>query len=142
VTGSPNEQGAAESQPEEEVYARRPRVVTVAFWLLIAAAVLWMPIIGGGDPAEMQTDTQILVVYVVFAVRARRSRWKSRIAVTAAAVWLIVVLGSRAQGLSAPEYPYGRVDAVLDVIAVLLAATGVALFYGHRGNAYFRRRPR
>lgn len=142
MTGSGNEQGAAESLPEKEVDTPRPRVITVAFWLLIASAVLWTPIIGAGDPAGMQTAPQILGVYLVFAWRARRSRWKARIAVTAAAVWLVVVVGSQAQDFTAPEYLYGRVDAVLDVIAVLFAATGVALLHGPRGNAYFRRRPR
>ncbi|WP_405616038.1 hypothetical protein [Streptomyces sp. NBC_00076] len=144
MTGSPNEEGAAEFLPEEEMEAdaRRPRVITVAFWLLIAAAVLWMPVAGGGDPAAGQTETQILAVYLVFAVRIRRSRWKARIAVTAAAVWLLVVLGSRAQGFTAPESPYGREYAVLDSMAVVLAATGVALLYGRHGTAYFRRRPR
>ncbi|MYT10667.1 MULTISPECIES: hypothetical protein [Streptomyces] len=144
MTGSPNDQGAAESLPEEEREgdARRPRVITMAFWLLIAATVLWMSVVGGGDPAGIQPDTQILTVYLVFAVRIRRSRWKARVAVTAAAVWLCVVLGARARGFTAPEYPYGREYAMLDIMAVFLAGTGVALLYGRRGNTYFRRRPR
>ncbi|MFG2777743.1 hypothetical protein ACGFY7_07750 [Streptomyces prunicolor] len=145
VTGSANEPGSAGYRPDEvemEMEARRPRVITVAFWLLIAAPVLWLPVLGDGDPADMQSVGLILSLYLWFAVRVRHSRWKARIAVTATAVWLIVVLGARARGFTAPEYPYGRVDALLDVIAVLSSAIGVALLHGHRGNAFFRRRPR
>jgi hypothetical protein len=90
----------------------------------------------------MQAVGLILSLYPWFTVRVRHSRWKARITVTASAGWLIAVLGARAWGFTAPEYPYGQVGAVLDVIAVLLSAIGMALLHGHRGNAYFRRRPR
>ena len=147
MTGSANEPGSAGYRPDEvevevEVETRRPQVITVAFWLLIAAPVLWLPVLGDGDPADIQSVGLILSVYLWFTVRVRHSRWKARIAVTATTVWLIAVLGARAWGFTAPEYPYGQVGAVLDLLAVLLSAIGVALLHGHRGNAYFRRRPR
>lgn len=109
--------------------------------LLISSAVLWLPVTGSLDPARGQTAAWILVAHVVFAVRARRNRWKARIAVTATAIALLVALGPLAQGFTSPEYPYGVEYAVMDIVAVVLSATGVALLYGHRGNAYFRRRP-
>jgi drug/metabolite transporter (DMT)-like permease len=152
VTGSPNEPGAAELLPEEpeepeegeevEADARRPGVITVAFWLLITSAVLWVLVSGSGDPAEQQGTAAILCVYIWSAVRVRRGRWTARIVGTAAAVWLLVVPGSLAWGFMDPENPYGREYAVLAVVAVVLTGTGVALLYGRRGTTYFRRRPR
>ncbi|MFG2723681.1 hypothetical protein [Streptomyces canus] len=151
MTGSPNEPGAAELLPEEpeepeegeevEADARRPRVITVAFWLLITSAVLWGLVSGSDDPAEQQGTAAILCVYIWSAVRVRRGRWTARIVGTAAAVWLLVVLGSRAQGFMDPEYPYGREYAVLDITAMVLTGIGVALLYGRRGTTYFRRPP-
>ncbi|KUN24117.1 hypothetical protein AQJ23_21255 [Streptomyces antibioticus] len=146
MTGSPNGRGGEGCLPVEEegveMDPRRPRVITVASWLLISSAVFWLPVIGGLlDPALRQTAGWMLFAHVVFAVRARRNRWKARIAVTVAAVALLLALGPLAQGFTSPEYPYGVEYAVLDVVAVVLSATGVALLHGHRGNAYFRRRP-
>ncbi|MEU1481490.1 hypothetical protein [Streptomyces sp. NPDC005760] len=157
MTGSPDEPGAAELLPEEpeepeepqefeeeevEVGARRPRVVTVAFWLLITSAALWVPLSGSGGLAEQPGTAAILCVYVWSAARIRRGRWTARIAGTVTAVWLLGVLGSRVRGFMELAYPpYGRAYAVVDLVAVLLTGTGVALLYGRRGNTYFRRRP-
>jgi len=127
VSGSPDE------DEEVEVGARRPRVITVAFWLLITSAVLWILVGGSGDPSGRQGIAAALCFYVWAAARIRRGGWTARIVGTAAAVWLLVVLG--------PEYPHGRAYAVLDIMAVVVTGTGVALLHGRRGNAYFRRRP-
>ncbi|MFL5995266.1 MAG: hypothetical protein ACJ736_13305 [Streptomyces sp.] len=149
MNGSSDGQGAAgslpEKEPEEEPAeeegvegdARRPRVVTVAFWLLITAVVLWAAV----SESELGT-TPVLCVYVWFAVRVRRGLWKARIGVTAAAVWFLVVPGSRAWGFMDPQYPFGRQYAVMVIMAVVLTITGVALLYGSRGNKHFRRPPR
>jgi hypothetical protein len=130
VTGSSDGPGAAgflpEEEPEEEegveVDTRRPRVVTVAFWLLIAAAVL-RAAVGESEPGT----TPVFCVCVWFAVRGRRGLGKARIGVTAAAVWFLVVPGSRAWDFVDPQYPFGRGYAVLVIMAVGLTATGVAL---------------
>jgi hypothetical protein len=79
VTGSSDGPGAAgflpEEEPEEEegveVDTRRPRVVTVAFWLLLAAAVLRAAV----GESELGT-TPVSCVYVWFAVRVRRGLGK------------------------------------------------------------------
>jgi hypothetical protein len=156
VTGSPDEPGAAELLPEEpeepeepepeeeeevEADARRPRVITVAFWLLITSAVLWVLVSGSVGLAEQQGTVAIFCCYIWAAARIRRGRWTARIVGTAAAVWLLVVPGSLAWGFMDPENPYGREYSVLAVVAVVMTGTGVALLYGRRGNTYFRRRP-
>ncbi|MEU0948294.1 hypothetical protein ABZ379_37230 [Streptomyces canus] len=127
----------------EEVAAdsRRPRVITVAFWLLITSAVFWVPVSGSNAPGEQQGTAAILCVYIWSAARVRRGRWTARILGTAAAVWFVVVQGSRTPGFMDAESPYGWEYAVLDMMAVVLTGTGVALLYGRRGNTYFRRRP-
>ncbi|RPF35062.1 MULTISPECIES: hypothetical protein [unclassified Streptomyces] len=151
MTGSPNEPGAAEPLPEEpqepqefeeeelEVDARRPRVITVAFWLLITSAVFWVPVSGSSAPGDLPGASAILGVYIWSAARIRRGRWTARILGTAAAVWLVVGQGSRAPGFI--ESPYGWEFAVMDLMAVVLTSLGVPLLYGREGNTYFRRRP-
>lgn len=153
MTGSPNEPGAAEllpgepEEPEAEVEVeaetddRRPRVITVAFWLLITSCVFWVLVSGSSPPAEQQGTVWIHGVYIWATARIRRGRWTARIIATAAAVWFLVVLGSRAPGFMDPESPFGWGYAVGDFCAVVLTGTGVALLYGREGNTFFRRRP-
>ncbi|MEU0412105.1 hypothetical protein ABZ307_30380 [Streptomyces griseorubiginosus] len=138
MTGSPNEPGA---EPLPEADARRPRVITVAFWVLITSTVFWVPVSGSSAPGDLQGTSAILCVYVWCAARVRRGRWTARILGTAAAVWLVVVQGSRTPGFMDAGSPYGWEYAVMDLMAVILTGTGVALLYGREGNTYFRRRP-
>lgn len=133
-SGDPN-------QPVDTPGPRRPVSVTTAAVLLIVASVLWLPIVG----AVAYSDGLIallVVLTIVFAVFALRGRPSGRIVVTVTVVLLLFFLLPFAWlGFLNQEILYGAEYAVLDIVAVVAAVTGVVLLYLPAAGAYLRRPP-
>lgn len=109
----------------EEIRAARPREVVVARTLAIVAAVLWIPVLGYLYP---QVGI-LLVLYVFGAFGAAKGRQAGRVMATLAlAILLLALVPYCRQGFT-DQYPSGSAYAVMDIVAVLLAVTGLVLQY-------------
>ncbi len=118
----------------------RPWQTVTAVGLLLTSALLWLPV-AGGDPVISQPASLLLLLHIVFAVRARRGRQKARITVAVVTLLLLFLLMPHAWlGFTDPGHPSGPAYAVMDMIAVAASCTGVALLFTSSSNAYFRAR--
>lgn len=115
-------------KPENQSRRAKP-AGNIALALFVLSAIAWVPIAGhltGVTPLA----ALLLVLYVVFAVRARRELPRARTVVTVLAVLLYVLLVPYAwQGFTDPANMYGAEYAVLDIVALAASATGLALLY-------------
>ncbi|WP_158848640.1 hypothetical protein [Saccharothrix deserti] len=120
----------------EEIRSRRPREVVIARVLSIIAALLWVPMSGYlfSQPAYIGL---LLVLYVFGSFGAAKGRQAARVMVTVslALIYFFLLpycwLGFYDSYLNGPGY------AVMDIVAVLLSATGLVLLYQPRSNRYF-----
>lgn len=119
----------------------RPSSLRLASPLLVAAAVLWLPLAGNLYAGTLTLPALLLLLQVVFAVRAGRGRHKARVTVTVTAVLLVLLLTPYCwAGFTDENNAYGSAYAVLDIAATTLAVVGLAGLYQPESSAYIRAR--
>jgi hypothetical protein len=119
-------------------YAPRaqPGTITAAGFLLVVSALAWAPLV---NEFLLQVMSLLLLVYVVFALRALGGRRKARSVVTVAAALLMVQLLPFAWwGITSPASVSGGQDiAVVNILAIAASCAGLLLLYLRGNDAYF-----
>lgn len=131
-----HEAAGREGRPNVDGY--QPTSVLVGVWLVVTAAVLWLPVVSrAGDTTGSPFAGTLVFACVVCAFRSLKGRCRARTATAVLAVLLFLLLGWTAR-LPGGDSSGGTPHPLLAVTAAAASFAGAVLLFVPPSSAYYR----